>query len=112
MNNSEEFKNQILSSKNYDSTTGTFTRDKLEIEFNNDDNLKYSFGHMTVLEPRIEKGYIIGTGFDKYNYEAMYGKDFDNVSRETKSLNNKAKFLQATSKLKNYYVLVPVKIKI
>ena len=112
MNNSEEFKNQILSPKNYDSAAGTFTRDKLEIEFNDDENLKYSFGYMTLLEPKIEKGYIIGTGFDKYNYEAIYGKKFNNVSKETKSLNNKARILQATSKLKNYYVLVPVKIKI
>ena len=112
LNNSEEFKNQILSSKNYDSTTGAFKTGKLEIEFNNDKNLQYSFGHMTVLEPKIENGYITGTGYDKYNYEAMYGKKFENVSLETKSLNNKARFLQATGKLKNYYVLVPIKIKI
>jgi len=111
LNNSEEFKNQILSSKNYDSTTGVFKTDKLEIEFNNDKNLQYSFGHMTVLEPKIENNYITGTGYDKYNYEAMYGKKFDDVPKETKSLNNKARFLQATGKLKNYYVFVPVKIK-
>jgi hypothetical protein len=112
LNNSEEFKNQVLSSKNYDSTTRTFKTDKLEIEFNNDKNLQYSFGHMTILEPKIENGYITGTGYDKYDYEAMYGKKFENVSQETKTLNNKARFLQATGKLKNYYVLVPVKIKI
>ena len=111
LNNSEEFKNQILSSKNYDSTTNVFKTDKQEIEFNNDKNLQYSFGHMTVLEPKIENGYITGTGYDKYNYEAMYGKKFENVPKEAKSLNNKARFLQATGKLKNYYVLVPVKIK-
>ena len=111
LNNSDEFKNQILSSKNYDSMTGKFKTDKLEIEFNNDKNLQYSFGHMTILEPKIENGYITGTGYDKYNYETMYGKKFENVSQETKSLNNKARFLQAAGKLKNYYVLIPVKIK-
>ena len=112
LNRSVEFKNQILDSKNYDSVTGTFKRDKLEIEFKNDTNLQYSFGHMTVLNPKIENGYITGIGYDKYNYEAMYGKKFENVAKETKSLNNKARFLQAISKLKNYYVLVPVKVKI
>ena len=112
LSNSNEFKNQILDSKNYDSVSGTFKRDKLEIEFKNDTNLQYSFGHMTVLNPKIENGYITGIGYDKYNYEAMYGKKFENVSKEAKSLNNKAKFLQTTSKLKNYYVLVPIKVKI
>jgi hypothetical protein len=112
LNSSEEFKNQILDSKNYDSIKGTFKSDKLEIEFKNDTNLQYSFGHMTVLNPKIENGYITGTGYDKYNYDAMYGKKFENVSNETKSLNNKARLLQATGKLKNYYVLVPVKVKI
>ena len=112
LNNSEEFRKQILCDKNYDLVTGSFKTDKLEIEFKDDKNLQYSFGHMTVINPKIENGYIIGFGYDKYDYEAMYGKKFANVSKETKSLNNKAKFLQSTSKLKNYYVLVPVKVKI
>lgn len=67
---------------------------------------------MIVLNPKIENGYISGTGYDKYDYEAMYGKNFENVSKETKSLNNKARFLQAIGKLKNNYTLVPVKVKI
>ena len=67
---------------------------------------------MTVINPKIENGYITGIGYDKYDYEAMYGKKFAHVSKEAKSLNNKAKFLQSTSKLKNYYVLVPIKVKI
>ena len=74
--------------------------------------MQYSFGHLTVLNPKIENGYITGIGFDKYDYEAMYGKKFIDVPKEARSLNNKAKFLQSTSKLKNYYIFVPVKIKI
>ena len=74
--------------------------------------MQYSFGHMTILNPKIENGYITGIGFDKYDYEAMYSKRFENVSQKTKSLNNKARFLQAIGKLKNYYILAPVKIKV
>lgn len=86
----------------------TFKRDKLEIEFNNDKNLQYSFGHMTVLEPKIENGYITGIGYDKYDYSMLYKEnDYKGVF-----LNNAAKFLQSTAKLKNYYVLVPIKVKI
>ena len=112
LNSSKELKEQIFADKNFDKKHGMFKRDKLEIEFNTDKNMQYSFGHMTILNPKIENGYITGIGFDKYDYEAMYSKRFENVSQKTKSLNNKARFLQAIGKLKNYYILAPVKIKV
>ena len=111
LNNSEEFKNQILSSKNYDSTKGAFKTNKLEIEFNSDENLHYSFGHMTVLNPKIDNGYIIGTGYDKYDYSMLY-KGFYNGNIKTTATNDAAKLLQMVDKLHNYYIFVPVKIKI
>ena len=113
LNNSEELKNEIFSeTKNYNPETGTFKSDKLEIEFKNDKNLQYSFGHMTILEPKIEDGCVTGIGYDKYDFDAMYGKNFKDVPKETKNLNNKAYTLQTITKLRNYFILVPIKIKI
>jgi len=113
LNSSEELKNEIFNeTKNYNPETGTFKSDKLEIEFKKDKNLQYSFGHMTILNPKIEDGYVTGMGYDKYDFDAMYGKNFKDVSKETKILNNSAKFFQSTTRLKNYYVFVPIRIKI
>ena len=113
LNNSEELKNEIFNEiKNYNPETGTFKSDKLEIEFKNDKNLQYSFGHMTILNPKIENGYVTGMGYDKYDFEAMYGKKFKNVSLSTKDLNNKAYMLQTSTRLRNYFIFVPLKIKI
>ena len=113
LNNSEELKREIFNKeKNYNSETGKFKSDKLEIEFKQDKNLQYSFGHMTILNPKIEDGYVKGTAYDKYDFEAMYGKNFKDVPKETRDLNNKAYVLQSIKHLKNYYVLIPIKIKI
>ncbi len=65
---------------------------------------------MTILEPKLEGGYMTGLGYDKYNFDLLYKNyksDFDTVF-----LNNSAKVLQSTSKLKNYFVFIPIKIKI
>ncbi len=110
LNNSSEFKNQILNSKNYDSSTGNFTRDKLEIEFKYDKNLQYSFGHMTVINPKIEDGYITGIGYDKYDYSILY--NYNKNDYEGIFFNNCAKVLQLSDKLHNYFVIVPIKIKL
>ena len=110
--NEEELKSQIFADKNYDSKAGAFKRDKLEIEFKNDKNLQYSFGHMTILNPKIEDGYVTGTAFDMYNFEKMAGENFKDVPKETKDINNKAYALQKTKFLKNYYLFVPFKIKL
>ena len=67
---------------------GTFKRDKLEIEFKYDKNLQYSFGHMTILNPKIEEGYVTGTAFDKYDFNYLY-KDYAKDSRTT-VINNTA----------------------
>ena len=70
LNSSTEFKSQVFSPKNFDSKTGQFKSDKLEIELKDDKNLGYSFGHMTVLNPKItDDGYVVGWGYDQYNYE-------------------------------------------
>ncbi|MCQ2744545.1 MAG: hypothetical protein MJ230_07120, partial [bacterium] len=61
---------------------------------------------------KLEGGYMTGLGYDKYNFEAMYGHKFKNVSQETKNLNNKAYFLQTTNILQNYFIFIPIKIKI
>ncbi len=113
LNNSSELKNEIFNeTKNYNPQTGTFKSDKLEIEFKNDKNLQYSFGHMTILNPKIKDGFVTGMGYDKYDFDAMYGKNFKNVSKETKNLNNSAYALQSSGHLNNYYILVPLKVKI
>jgi hypothetical protein len=113
LNSSEELKNEIFNeTKNYNPQTGTFKSDKLEIEFKNDKNLQYSFGHMTILNPKLKDGFVTGMGYDTYDFDAMYGKNFKNVSKETKNLNNSAYALQSSGHLNNYYILVPLKVKI
>ena len=110
LNNSEEFKSQILREDNYDSATGQFKRDKLEIEFKEDKNLFYSFGHMTILNPKITKeGYVEGCAYDKYNFDLIdkYKNDYNGTI-----INNSAWSLQTILHLRNYYVLVPIRIKI
>ena len=108
LNTSSEFKSEIFAPKNFDSKTGQFKSDKLEIELKNDKNLGYSFGHMTVLNPKItDDGYVVGWGYDMYNYDENYEDKSDGGK-----LNNKAKALQGTGHLKNYYILVPIKVKI
>lgn len=111
LNNSEELKNEIFNvDKNFNPDTKTFKSDKLEIEFKDDKNLQYSFGHMTVLDPKIENGYVIGMGYDKYDFSLLY-KNYKSDFNTTFT-NNSAKGLQMFSRLKNYFVFVPIKVKI
>ena len=112
LNESRELHDEIFNSKNYDFKTGEFKSDKLMIEFKNDENLNYSFGHMTILNPKIKDGYVVGTAFDLYDFDAMYGEKFEDVSQRTKDLNNRAYTLQTLGQLKNYYIFVPIKVKI
>lgn len=67
---------------------------------------------MTILNPKIEDGYVIGMVYDKYDFEAMYGKRFKNVPKEAKNLNNKAYVLQSAGRLNSYFTLIPIKVKI
>ena len=113
LNNSEELKKEIFNeSKNYNPESGTFKSDMLEIEFKNDKNLQYSFGRMTILDPQIEDGYVTGTGFDMYNFEKMSEENFKDAPKEIRDLNNKAYYLQETNFLKNYYLFIPLKMKL
>lgn len=113
LNASPEFKSEIFAPKNYDSEKGQFKSDKLEIELKNDKNLGYSFGHMTVLNPKItDDGYVVGWEYDMYNYEWKNLEDYKNNGFAGMTLNNSAKTLQAADDLKNYFVLVPIKVKI
>ena len=66
---------------------------------------------MTILNPKIEDGYVTGTAFDMYNFEKMAGENFKDVPKEIKDINNSAYFLQSVGKLRNYYMLIPIKIK-
>ena len=113
LNSSTEFKSQVFSPKNFDSKTGQFKSDKLEIELKDDKNLGYSFGHMTVLNPKItDDGYVVGWGYDQYNYEWKNLEDYKKNGTGAMSLNNSAKVLQDVKDLKPYYMLIPIKMKI
>ena len=53
-----------------------------------DKNLQYSFGHMTLINPKITKdGYIEGVGYDKYNYDYHYNnyKKDKNIPQDIKT---------------------------
>lgn len=64
---------------------------------------------MTVLNPKIENGYVTGIVYDKYNFDAIYKYDKDYAGT---FYNNGAKGLQMAGRLKNYFIFIPIKIKL
>ncbi|MBQ7763816.1 hypothetical protein IJ384_00460 [bacterium] len=72
---------------------------------------------MTLINPKITKdGYIEGVGYDKYNYDYHYNnyKKDKNIPQDIKTtlLNDSAASLQKLQHLKNYFIFVPVRIKL
>ena len=81
------------------------------VEFKNDSNLKKSLHNATVFQPKIENGYFTGYVYDLYDfkYESLLKKE--NMSK-LMIANNAATSLQDLSILRNYNIVVPIRIKL
>lgn len=103
-----DLKNQLV--KYYNSNTGKFDTDKIDVNFDNDKNLHLALGHATILEPTIdENGYFHGILFDKYDFDLHY-KDMYKDAFNTLA-NDYFWLLQEVYRNKNFYILAPVKFK-
>lgn len=110
ISNSTQFQNQVQSQ--FDSKTGQFKTDQIGLRFTKDPNLVRSIGHATVLNPQIDSnGYFTGQIIDKYDFNWDNKGTLMDGSPELSNVNNKAYLLQTSGRLKNYYVLIPVKFK-
>ena len=106
VSNSSELQNDIR--KQYDITNNCFKKDKIDITFSNDQNLKRALGHATVLEPRIdENGYFHGILFDKYDFSS----DYDYISNPFLATANNYFYLLQKTLDRNFYVLTPITFK-
>lgn len=85
---------------------------KFDITFSpgNDPNLFRSIHNATVLNPHIDnQGNFNAIVYDKYDFDWIKGNAYQNPIVGT---NNAAYVLQQLNRLENYYVLIPVKIKL
>lgn len=82
---------------------------KFDISLNDDKNLFRSIHNATIINAKIDaQGNFTGLMYDKYDYiPQQYKQDLFN-----NSANNAAYLLQQTKRLKNYYVLTPIKFKV
>lgn len=108
LSNSPELQEQVI--KYYDNKTKSFKSNQILIDFKQDKNLGYSIGHGTILNPRIENGEFIAILFDKYDFQWLNKEKLPNS--ETRKINNTAYFFQTIRKIKNYYVIIPVRFKL
>ena len=110
VSNYADLKNQLV--KHYNSNTGQFDADKIDVNFDNDKNLHLALGHATILEPAIdEKGYFHGILFDKYDFELMSSDKEIYKSLFTILANNLFWGIQQRHPYKNFYILAPVTFK-
>lgn len=80
------------------------------IDFKQDKNLGYSIGHGTILNPRIENGEIKAILFDKYDFHWLNKEKLPND--KIRGINNVAYLIQKGGKIKNYYVIIPVRFNL
>ena len=93
----------------YNETTGKFNKDKIDVNFNLDQNLHRALGHATILEPTIKNGYFHGILFDIYDFDIEY-YDYYNSAFIT-AANDYFWHLQEKYPYKVFYILAPVIFK-
>jgi len=60
----------------------------------------------------MENGYFTGILYDKYDFDLILDEYKTKEKIKNTVINNLAYYLQGTSTLNNYYLIVPVKIEI
>lgn len=106
LSKSPELKTQIMSS--YDIKNNSFPS-KISVSLNDDKNLKWSIHGATIINAKMDsQGNVTGLLHDNYDYKLQDYKD-DSL---TNLANNSAYLLQQAKRLKNYYLLAPIKFKV
>jgi len=99
LNNSDELKRAIL---NWNKSDNSFM-----VNFETNQNLFRSLHNTTVINPKISNGYFTGYAYDLYDFKLQFFKN-----PKVFISNSGAYGLQITKNLKNYYILIPMKIKL
>ena len=136
LNNSQELKQQIK-----DNINKMENGEKIQVSFNKDENLFRSLHNATVFDCKIENGTLTGYIYDKYDFDYqsynlqhgklgvaasisdafMYSNPFYAINEVkngaiknnfTDFVNDSATFLQNKNIIKNYNIVVPIKIKL
>ena len=136
LNNSQELKQQLK-----DNLNKIENGDNLQVSFNKDENLFRSLHNATVFDCKIEKGTLTGYIYDKYDFDYqsynlqhgklgvaasisdafMYSNPFYAINEVkngaiknnfTDFVNDSATFLQNKNIIKNYNIIVPIKMKL
>ena len=77
----------------------------ISVTINDNENLFRSINNATILNPKIENGVFTGYLYDKYDFKPDEFKD-----KYTTAVNTGAVTLQTVGILKNYNILVPIKM--
>jgi len=136
LNNSQELKQQLK-----DNIKKMENGDNIQVSFNKDENLFRSLHNATVFDCKIENGSITGYIYDKYDFDYqsynlqhgklgvaasvsdafMYSNPFYAMNEVkngalkrnyTNFANDSATFLQNKNIIKNYNIVVPIKVKL
>lgn len=101
--NSPEFLKEIESQK-----FNGFNKTKFLVSFNKDPNLFRSLHNVTVVNPKVDKN----GNFSAYVYD-VYDFKYDNKLKGINYFaNTGATILQNKGNLENYYIIIPIKMKI
>ena len=77
----------------------------ISVTINDNENLFRSINNATILNPKFENGVFTGYLYDKYDFKPDEFKD-----KYTTAINTGAVSLQTVGMLKNYNILVPIKM--
>ena len=107
LNESKELKKQL---QNWLKHSYGKEKERLQISINEDTNLFRSIHNAVVLNLKYEKGYVTGYLYDLYDFNYQDYSDFKDGRLWL--YNTGAYILQESQILKNYNILVPIKVKI
>ena len=84
-----------------------YKSDKILLELNDNENLARSILHATIFNPQVSNGYFTGYLYDLYDFRLQMLENFYKTR-----VNTGAVVLQRFKQLKNYNILIPIKIKL
>ena len=77
------------------------------LELNDNENLARSILHATVFNPQVSNGYFTGYLYDLYDFRWQMFSDMTILKANTGAVG-----LQAMKQLKNYSIVIPIKLKL
>ena len=93
--------------KSWVSTPTEYRPDKILLELNDSENLSRSILHATILKPQVSNGYFRGYLYDLYDFRLQIINN-DKIMQA----NTGAVILQYLQQLKNYNIIIPIKLKL